>query len=61
VVGTVIRARERLTAREYLGCRRLLLSRLGKFAGESDADCGDNCEDPPRIFCPGQADQGDLP
>src|SRR6202049_2535584 len=26
-----------------------------------DADCGDDCEDPPRVFCTGQADQGDLP
>jgi len=26
-----------------------------------DADCGDDCEDPPRVFCTGQVDQGDLP
>jgi hypothetical protein len=25
-----------------------------------DADCGDDCEDPPGIFCTGQVDQGDL-
>src|SRR5271155_6081273 len=26
-----------------------------------NADRGDDCEDPSFIFCPGQADQGDLP
>lgn len=26
-----------------------------------DADRGDDCEDPPCVFCAGQADQGDLP
>ena len=26
-----------------------------------DADCGDDCEGPPRVFCPGQTDQSDLP
>ena len=25
-----------------------------------DADCGDDCEDPPGVFCTGQVDQGDL-
>jgi hypothetical protein len=26
-----------------------------------DADCGDDCKNSPRVFCPGQADQSDLP
>jgi hypothetical protein len=42
---------------------RLLLTVASMIHGSRgwDADCGDDCEDPPRVFWTGQVDQGDLP